>query len=365
MSKEINYGKPIYIGKNTLPLDFNIFGEYLSEAKYSLGLLEGSQRKLQNPNLLISPLVAKEATVSSKIEGTQSTVSDVYLYDAGGKPKHSDTVQVNNYRKAVMHAVLELEKGRPLSLGLIKELHKILLEGVRYKGKLGEFRKCQVWIAEKEGDPIEEALYVPPEPQLINDYMDDFIYFIENDKNSAIIKAGIAHYQFEAVHPFEDGNGRLGRLLIPLILLYEKKISTPILYLSGYFESHRDEYMNSLRTTDNTGDYEKWLSFFTKSVSEQLKDTQNLIDDLYELYNRIKEEFSKSKSPFINSFLDFVFEKPMFTVSMAKKGTGIKSNPTAVSLIREFQRKGFIVELPVRHSKGAKVYAFNPLIKLL
>ena len=360
---EIKYNRPKKLFLPAIGLDSNKFLKELSEAQYSLGLLEGSQRKLQNPTLLISPLTAKEATVSSKIEGTQSSVSDVFLYEAGAVPKHTDTRQVINYRSAMAYAIEEIRKGRSLTPHLIKTIHNILLEGVRHKGELGKFRNDKVWIAEKEGDPIEKAIYIPPQHFLVEEYIEDLFSFIEQGQENALIKAGIAHYQFEAIHPFIDGNGRIGRLLIPLILYYKNKISQPIIYISGYFEEHRDEYIEALHKVDKTEDYNEWLAFYFKCVSEQLKETQKLVDNIYNLYDETILKLEKNKSPFVIPFLDFIFKRPYFTVPMIVKELKV-FRTTALNLIKLFEEKDLLSRTKARHQR-AKIFAFKPLLDLL
>lgn len=358
------FHKPHFLKEKETQLDFNIFAESLADAKYALGQLQGSQKKLQNPSLLIAPLTTKEAAVSSKIEGTQSTVSDVFVYDAGGQPRHSDAIQVSNYKKAMNFALSQIKEGRHVSNHLIQSMHAILLENVRHKGSIGKYRTGPVWIAEKEGDPIEKAIYIPPEAHFVQDYMNDLITYVNDEKTISLLKAGMAHYQFEAVHPFEDGNGRLGRLLIPLIIYHEKKLASPILYLSGYFEVHREEYMKALHDVDQTGKYEYWLAFFLHSVAEQLKDTQELVDKIYLLYDETKAEFKTTKSPYLIPFIDFLFESPVFTLPQTQKALGTKAYLTTSNLVKQFKIKNHIQELPFRRGH-AKLYKFKNLIDLL
>lgn len=358
-----NHHKPKKLTEGILSLDYNKFATEQAEAEYALGLLQGSQKKLQNSALLISPLTAKEATVSSKIEGTQSTVSDVFFHEAGGETK-PDTAEVANYRAAMNFAIQELAKGRALTKNLIKTLHQALLKNTRHKGVLGEFRKGDVWIAKKYGDPIEKAIYIPPEAYLVNDYVDDLLLYLQAGKENILTKAGIAHYQFEAIHPFDDGNGRIGRLLIPLILYHSNRLSKPILYVSGYMEENRDEYIDALHSVDETNKIEPWLKFFFKSVAEQLKETQNLVENIYELYDEVKSDFQINKSPYLIPFLDFIFHSPIFTVPMAMKKTNVSVSLTIKRLIQVFKEKGYIKEMPYRLSR-AKVYKFEPLLAIL
>ena len=349
---------------NETPLNYNKFHKEYTQAVHALGLLEGSQKKLQNPDLLISPLTAKEAAVSPKIEGTVSTVSDIFLFEAGGKQGDSDARQVANYRTAMTEAREELKKGRLISNSLVKSLHSMLLHKVRHKGPLGHFREETVYIASKPTDPIEKALYIPPEYVQVQSYMDNIIDYLEHSEDEVLIKAGLFHYQFEAVHPFNDGNGRLGRLLIPLILHYEGTISSPILYLSGYIDEHRNEYRSRLHEVDEGGPYEGWLKFFFKCVAAQAKETQELIDNIYNLYDETKSRFHATKSPYLVYFVDFLFNSPLFNTTQAKKALGNKSGLTVSRLLKLFKEQKIVEELPFKLGRS-KLYVFRALLNLL
>jgi len=358
----VKHHNPEFLGSPRIVLDSNKFKRELDEATYALGLLEGSQRKLQNPSLLISPLSAKEATVSSRIEGTISTISDVFLYEAGGKPENTDSAQVSNYRKAIKYAMQELQGGRKISHSLINSLHAILLRGVRHKGSLGKYREDLVYIG-KPGDKVEKASYIPPEFILVQSYMDDLIKYIKENPEVSLIKSGLAHYQFEAVHPFNDGNGRLGRLLVPLIFYAEKKLSSPILYLSGFFDENRDEYIDHLHEVDKTGEYNNWLAFFLRGVKAQAEATQYLIDQIYQLFDDTRQVFEVTKSPYLVLFIEFIFEQPYFTIAQLiahLKGTYVTAN----RLITLFKEKKIIEEASFKLG-NQKIYIFKPLIKLL
>ncbi|MEK7639347.1 MAG: Fic/DOC family N-terminal domain-containing protein [Patescibacteria group bacterium] len=346
-----------------LTLDYNKFANELSTAEYALGLLEGSQKKLQNPDLLISPLTAKEAVMSSKIEGTQSDVADVFMFDAGEQTKHADIREVVNYRRAMSLAMREIGKSRDVTSHLIESLHSVLLEDVRHKGLLGKFREGQVWIAERAGDSIEKAIYIPPEPIHVRGLINNLFDYINNGKENALLKAGITHYQFEAVHPFDDGNGRIGRLLIPLVLHKQQRLSSPILYLSGYFEDHRDEYIDKLHAIDEGNDIEEWLKFFLQSVSGQLNETQKIIEAIYELYYDIRRAYNGVKSPYIIPFIDMLFISPIFTIKMVQEHTKCASYLTATNLIRSLEKKGYVFEIGNRSRN--KLFRFDPLLTIL
>ena len=348
-------------------LNYGEFAKELAKATYQIGLLQGSQARLQNAFHLIGPLVAKEAAVSSKIEGTQSTSSYIYIYDAGVKPKYYDTPFVSNYRASMLDAISSIKEGRNLTNSLIKSLHATLLKDVRHKGVLGDFRDKPVWIAEKEGDPIEKALYIPPEHFHVPSYMENILDYVENNKDDLnIVKAGVVHYQFEAVHPFEDGNGRIGRLLIPLILFYKRELSLPIVYSSGYFEARASEYRDALRIVDETGKYEKWLVFFFDAISEQAKETINLIDRILLLRNTIQSKYESSKSPYMNRFIDYLFESPIFTIPQMQNKISIGVRLTAVRLVEQLEKDNVIQEVRgTKGPRGSKLFAFNNLLAII
>lgn len=344
-------------------LDYGYFARELADAQYSLGLLQGSQRKLINPDLLISPLTAKEAAISSKIEGTQSTETDVFLYEAGGEARFQDTAEVVNYRKAMTFAIAELKDGKRCTTHFIKTIHSILLNGVRHRGKIGDFREGPVWIAKKYGDPIEKATYVPPEQLYVPEYMDNLISYINASDDKVLITAGITHYQFEAIHPFDDGNGRIGRLMIPFLLHLKKQLSSPLIYLSGYFESHRDEYIAALHEVDITNKKEPWLRFFLTAVTQQSHETQILIDKIYDLYDLLRVHAYGTKSPNFHRMLDFIFKQPVFTVRQLCDSVGV-SYITAVRFVKLFQKEKIFNDIQASEGKTS-FYIFVPLIDIL
>jgi Fic family protein len=349
--------------KLPVELETKLFALELGRANYAVGLLEGSQRRLLNPSLLIAPLTAKEAEESSKIEGTLSSASDVFIYEAGGGAKYSDTIEVSNYRKTIIAAVGEMQKGRPITAHLIKSLHGNLLKDTRHKGILGEFRKAAVWIGEKRTDPIEKAIYVPPEAIHVPGYVENLLEYMDKTDLDPLVQAGVAHYQFEAIHPFEDGNGRIGRLLIPLLLYRRGLISSPVIYLSGYLEENRDEYREMLHSADQSGHLEQWLAFFLKAVAAQAGETQRLIDEINKLYDELAESFDAVKSPYSRKLLDFIFKRPAFT--LPDVGRHLKAAPlTCRRLVGQLLAKKVVSPLPQKFGR-AKLYSFTKLINLL
>lgn len=360
----VKYHMPDYLPAK---LDYGLFARELAEAQYAIGLLQGSQKTLHNSSHLIGPLVAKEAEVSSKIEGTQSTSEDIFLYAAGGQATHADTPVVSNYRTAMFETIDAITSRHKITKSLIKSLHKTLLTGVRYKGKLGNFRECDVWIAEKEGDPIEKALYIPPNHIHVTSYIDNIIDYIDkvHEGDINLVKAGIVHYQFEAVHPFEDGNGRIGRLLIPLILFYKGELSLPIVYSSGYFEARASEYRAALRDVDETGRYEPWLKFFLKAIAEQAQETLRLIDEIRTLNESLKKKYETSKSPYMLRLIDLLFESAVVSPPFVNKKLSIPSRMTTARLIEQLVKDGVLMEVEQKGQGGASLFIFTDLIKII
>lgn len=347
---------------NKLPVEINYgrIAKLFANAQFSLGRLDGLHNNLKDPKLLIAPLITKEATVSSKIEGTQSTVRDVFLHEAGEETKFKDVVEVANYKKAMEYAIEEL-KERPLSINLIKELHGILLNQARGSGIRGDFRQDQVWIG-KVGVSIEQATYIPPENALILEYMDNLEKYIHQDEEDILIQAALLHYQFEAIHPFNDGNGRIGRLLIPLFLHYKGKISLPILYLSGYFESNKDAYIDALHRVDTKADYDSWVEYFLTAVIEQANQTQDLIQKILALFEQVNQKTQNSKSPYMFRFIEFMFKRPIFTAPQAVQS--LQADRSTVKRLQdELVNIGIVRELPLDQRK--KVYIFGDLVRLL
>jgi len=350
--------KPYYPPKLPVKLEPSKFYLELADASLELGNLNGLCQNLPNPSILIAPLLSKEATVSSKIEGTRSTVSDVLKFEATGIPKYDDTIEVSNYKRAMLMAI-EALKERKLDLSFIKTLHQILLEGTRGQEKRGKFREIQVWIGVKVAK-IEEATYIPPEPFLVQEYMENLEnYILSENQEHPLVKIAVIHYQFEAIHPFEDGNGRIGRLLIPLYLYWKKILNLPILYISGYFERYRDEYIDKLNYVDKTQNYEEWIKFFLISIRNQSEQTQNLIYEILKLKENVEEKIKKIKSPYKQEVINLMFSKPFFRRNDLKL-----EKMTSIRLLKKLVSFGILEELDIKGIKG-KVYVFNELVKIL
>lgn len=287
----------------------------LSSADRAIGRLAGEGRRLPNPHLLLRPFVRKEAVLSSRIEGTQTTLGELLAAEAGAVVERSpdDLREVGNYVTALEYGLERLET-LPVSLRLVRELHERLMRGIRGDvATPGEFRRSQNWIG-PPGCTLTDATYVPPPPSELPPCLDAWEQFLHNDALPPLVHAAIAHSQFEAVHPFLDGNGRVGRLLITLLLVARGVIPSPLLYLSAYFEATREEYYARLLGVTERGAWEEWLTYFLRGVVLQSEDAVDRIQRLDDLLSSWKRGLAGSRSRLPERALDLFAENPFWTV---------------------------------------------------
>ncbi|KRQ86507.1 Adenosine monophosphate-protein transferase SoFic [Caloramator mitchellensis] len=311
----------------------------LIEVKYFMKELLNSVEKIteyqtmlkntkMNPDLLLAPITIKEALQSTKIEGTQTTLDEVLESEADDRIKSKDVREVLNYYEA-LNKGRELLNTLPISTRLFKELHKTLLSGdVRGKDRSpGEFRKIQNFIG-PEGCSIERATFVPPEPQLVDEYMSNLENYINTDDDMhELIKIAIIHAQFETIHPFLDGNGRIGRILIPLYLYYKGKIYQPNFFISDTLEKDKHKYYKLLNETRTKNNWNEWIKFFLKAAAEQAEKNIKLIKDVESLYEKQVELATNTvRSTNIIKVVDEIFNRPIFTVKSIKKNTGLSDS---------------------------------------
>ena len=295
----------------------------LDEASRAVATLAGAGETIPNPHLLIRPFMRREAVLSSRIEGTQASLSDLFMFEASGVQR-KDVVEVVNYIRA-LETGLELLDELPISLRLVNQLHERLLRGVRGRGKQpGVLRNEQVWIG-SEGTSIGEARFVPPPPSYVRDLMLDWEHFVNETGNlPPLIQCALMHYQFEAIHPYLDGNGRVGRLLIVLFLCAKQVLSTPLLYLSVYFESNRDQYYEQLLNVSATGNWGPWLDYFLRGVTEQSIDALRRVRRLRELQERYRQMLQvKRGSGNTLRLAEELFASPYLTTPKAADTLGI------------------------------------------
>lgn len=312
-----------------LPLSWEL-ASALSEADRRLSELKGVAQTLPNPHLLIGPFVRREAVLSSRIEGTQADLSDLLLYEASGRPDSTpardtaDVQEVANYVTALEHGLARLTD-LPLSLRLLREMHERLMAGVRGEHLTpGEFRRTQNWIG-PAGCTLNDATYVPPPV----DEMRDCLSLLERFWHAPshlppLVRVGLAHVHFEAIHPFLDGNGRIGRLLITMLLATEGLLPQPLLYLSAFFEANRPEYYRRLLAVSQRGEWEEWLLFFLKGVAEQSNDAVSRARRLQSLWQEYRDRLQSSRaSALLLRMVDRLFADPAISVGQAARELGV------------------------------------------
>ena len=318
----------------------------LAESNRALGKLDGIGGHLPNPHLLISPYLRREAVLSSRIEGTETGLSQLLLIEAGAQSdvRDDDAREVINYVRAIEWALAELSR-LPVSLRLVREIHRRLMEGVRGGEKTqGEFRRFQNFVAPR-GTPIERATFVPPPPgNELDRALDDWERFIhEDDDLPLLLRCGLMHYQFETIHPFADGNGRVGRLLIPLLLIERKVLSQPLLYVSAYLERHRDDYYATLMSGRLTGDVMPWLRLFLTAVRSQADDAADRADRLTALRESYHAQVVKSRGKIVHPLIDQLFRDVVVTAPAVAKAFAV-TYPTALGAINELVNLGILKE---------------------
>jgi Fic family protein len=341
--------------------------DLMERANRALGRLDGTATLLPDTQLFLYLYVRKEAVLSSQIEGTQSSLSDLLLYESDEVPgvPMDDVVEVSNYVAALNHGLERLEEGFPLSLRLIREIHGILLrEGRGSEKEPGEFRRSQNWIG---GTRPGNATYVPPPPNKVVDCMGALEKFLHDDpvRMPTLIKAGLAHVQFETIHPFLDGNGRVGRLLITLLLCEEGALTKPILYLSLYFKMHRDRYYELLQKVRKEGAWEEWLRFFLEGVKETSAQAVEAARSILELFEEDRLKIRDNLGRSANSALrmhEFLQENPVVTTSRANEEMAI-SRPTITSALENLQDLGIVREMTGK--ERYRVYAYDEYLSIL
>ena len=337
----------------------------IGRANATLSRYDGLLESLINPDVMLSPLVMKEAELSSRIEGTIATANEVYRHQAGEKfegEKAEDIFEILNYRNT-LRGSSQIISEQPITLNLVRQMHSVLMDGVRGQDKSsGEFRSTQNWIGPR-GCAIEDATYVPPAPIFLNDLLDTLVEFsnlAEHDLDP-IVQTGLIHAQFELIHPFDDGNGRIGRILIPLMLMRRCSIISPSLYISGYLEANRDEYYERLGKITSEGDWNGWIVFFLNAVVEQSAHNLSLVRSIIELYERTKQDLSElihsDQSIYI---VDMLFDAPVFRANEVHEKLGIQRQ-RAAGYIRQLKEAGIINELFPASGRRAALLSFDRL----
>jgi len=339
----------------------------IGRANRTLAQYDGMLYGVPNPEVMLSPMTTQEAVLSSRIEGTQATLGEVLKFQAGEdvkqESKRQDILEIINYRSALQTAEKRLQT-RPFNLNLLLELHSILLDSVRGRDKArGRFRTQQNWIG-PDGCKIENAYFIPPVPMSVPAHLDNWEKYYHHDEQDPLVQLAIMHAQFEIIHPFLDGNGRIGRILIPVFLYEKKLLLRPMFYLSNYLEAHRDEYVKRLRNLGAPGSWDEWITFFLHAVSEQAQANSATVRSILELYEKLKVRIiSLTHSQFAVPLLDLLFSQPIFQ-STQLQVDGMPSKPMLMQMLNAL-RKAKILKV-VREGSGrrAQVLALAELVNL-
>lgn len=337
----------------------------LSQADRVLGRLDGIGSVLPNPDLFVAMYVRQEAVLSSQIEGTQSTLEDILKFEVDDKSNDvpKDVEEVVNYVGAMNYGIKRLNE-LPLSLRLIREIHSRLMEGVKGQNRTpGEFRKTQNWIGPGGAD-LNSATFVPPPVPEMKEALDKFEKFLHDESLPVLLHTGLAHAQFETIHPFLDGNGRVGRLLITFLLCQRRVLHRPLLYLSHYLKVHRSEYYDRLMAIRNDGNWEGWMKFFLKGVaevSEEAIDTSRQIFALREQHTELVNSSLGSSTASGLRLLDYLYEQPIVNVRVVEKRLQ-SSFVTANKLVEQFVKLNILKE--TTGGQRNRRYSYLPYLAL-
>lgn len=348
-------------------LDWSALVDLLSTANRQLARYDGLLQSIINPEVLLSPLRTQEAVLSSKIEGTQATLKEVLEYEADkvqSTEKQGDIREIINYRKALFAAKSRLES-LPLSLRMIRELHAVLMQDVRGENKApGEFRKIQNWIG-APGSTMDTARFVPPTVQDMHVGLDNWERYIHFEEKDPLVQLAIIHAQFEILHPFLDGNGRIGRILIPLFLYNKEVIRQPVFYLSDYLETHRRDYYDALKDITDSGSWTNWIRFFLEAIISQAKKNNDQTRQIVSLYESMKEKIvAATHSQFAVNCLDFIFNRPVFNSGKFYEESGIP-RASASRLITAMESNDLITCIEKGSGRRPSLYIFQPLLDIV
>jgi cell filamentation protein, protein adenylyltransferase len=347
-------------------LQLNGLLQYLDRANQGLGRLNGMTKLLPDIRFLLYLYVRKEALVSSQIEGTQSSFADLLLYENEAKPHVpvEDVEEVSNYVAAMQHGLKRLKGGFPLSLRLIREIHAILLRGGRGANKMpGEFRRSQNWIG---GTRPGNASFVPPPPERLMECLNEFENFLHDDRHKlpVLVEAGLVHVQFESIHPFLDGNGRVGRLLITLLLCAKGALSEPLLYPSLFFKTHRNRYYELLQRVRSDGAWEDWLGFFLEGIASTAQEAADTADRTVKLFDKNRSKIEKLGRGAASALRvhELMQTSPYLRIRTAAKALRL-TVPTATSALNHLMELGIVKEISGRQRD--RLFAYLQYVRMV
>ena len=350
-------------------LDYAALISLIGPANAAIARYDGVLSAIPNAKILLSPLTTQEAVLSSKIEGTQATMGEVLEFEADGDKKEistekrNDIQEILNYRKAINTAIEQLQT-LPLCQRVILNTHQILIDSVRGQGKApGDYRKIPNWIG-PSGCTVETARYIPITADQLREGMNRWENYLHTTPPDRLIHLAILHAEFEALHPFLDGNGRLGRMLIPLYLYQNSLIQSPNFYISAYFEAHRETYYDKLLAISKNGDWTGWCQFFLTALTVQAQENQQKATAILDLYSQKKDEVTKlTRSQYAIRALDWIFERPIFK-STDFVNSAVIPKPTARHILQDLAKQNLLKPLVVGKGRRPTTYGFTELLNL-
>ncbi len=350
-------------------IDVSIMVPLITEATLELGRYDGTLSTIVNPQILLSPLTNNEAILSSRIEGTIASLTEVLQYDESQKAerhRENDLKEIVNYRSALVHAKRSIQD-RDISISLIKELHAILMTDVRGGDRSpGQIRTDQNWIGTLASPYIKDARFIPPSPENLVSGLDNFEKFIATTFINDLVKLAIIHAQFEILHPFNDGNGRLGRMLIPLFLYKAGFIQSPAFYMSEFLEKNDQHYRDRLLAITENDDWQGWCTFFLQGIAEQAKWNNKRSVEIIKLYNHMKVAFLKTtQSKFSQPALDAFFNRPIINATTFIKETKIDTRSTANTVLGKLVDAGLIKSVRDGTGRTPALYIMPKIIDII
>jgi Fic family protein len=370
---ELNFEKATKYHYDQFPpqkLDYEIFINELIAATSAIARYDQMLKNLHNSEILLAPLRNQEAVISSRMEGTVSTMDEILQFEAedeGENPElsnyRSDVFETILYQRALKNAQKGMNDGYELSTSFIKQVHQQLLYFGRGASKApGQFKYEQNYLADRLKKNI---LFIPISPEKLPEGLDNLFEYLKSSGHTTLIKTALMHLEFEALHPFQDGNGRIGRMLITLFLWSTKVISEPHFYISGYFEENKDLYIDTMRNVSQNGDWELWCKFFLVAVENQAIKNLAIAESIQGLYSEMKSIFSELlSSKWSVNALDYIFTNPVFKNSKFTSNSGIPA-PTAAKFTKKLLERGLIVTKQEASGRRAALYSFEPLMKLV
>lgn len=372
MPANLNFSEAVYYPESVFPpqkIDLTQILSALLGATNAIARYDQMLKNMHNSEILLAPLRNQEAVISSRMEGTVSTMDEILQYEADypedeySADVRSDIIETVLYQRTLKNAQKAMEEGYPLSKSLLKTMHQQLLSSGRGANKSpGEFKKEQNYIADTLSRKI---LFVPISPEKLESGLDRLFDYIYQNTDPVLLKTAVTHLEFEALHPFQDGNGRIGRMLITLMLWNAQTLSAPHFYISGYLEENKNRYIDLMRNVSQTGDWNEWVVFFLNAIEHQSEHNLNIAENIRALYEEMKTEFSVIlSSKHSLAVLDFVFTYPVFLNSTLSKKTGIPT-ATAGRFTKALQEKGILTLTEEASGRKSARYTFEHLMNLV